>query len=603
MEALEKICFPLYPSSMCVLRTVPTGLKLGMASNLSGILRVGRPFGFHLIASQLLISVLAGSGAQGQLAPKGTAEAWLYSAPGTLAESYVRALENRGLMPGRSMAVRDGPRAWSLSYQQSVKAHSSEHPWQNVYRIRPVKEKLWGLLPLRALGSFNTAFPFQRGEGPVWHGKGFTHAFSGGVFGRWGPISLVVNPTWFRTENREFALAPTGIDGSGRFRSALAPASLDIPQRFGDESYQILSLGSSSLTLDMLGLTGGLSSSPQIWGPGDLHPLVMGAAAGGIPHLFLGTSAPVDLWILELDFRYMAGRTERSRWFARTDGADRENFALLNGFTVAFSPRGLTGLQLGFTRLFHQPWPSEDGMMGGLLKKPFEGILKSGLQGVDQRLDDQFFSVFSRWLVASVGAEVWLEWVRGDHSVDARWLLLEPEDFGGYAAGFRKTWGTGSTLTVFRAESIVSGPTHRERGGARINNERFYWGHAPHPIYIDSSSRIGSWTHRGQLMTTVAGPFGNGQSIGVDRFHSEGHWSLSFDRSIVSEQPAAAMPSGEGISDVLYVVSANSTRFLGQWDMGLGLDWVMNLNRHFESDTMNFRLQAKVTRRFASFEH
>ena len=419
---------------MCVLRTMPPGLKLGLALALSRILSVVRAFGFHLIASQLLMSGLAASGAQGQSTPKGTAEAWLYSAPGTLAESYVRALENRGLIPGRSMAVRDGPRAWSLSYQESLEEYSSRHPWQNVYRIRPVKEKLWGLLPLRALGSFNTAFPFQRGEGPVWHGKGFTHAFSAGGFGRWGPIALVVNPSWFRAENREFALAPTGIDGSGRFRSALAPTSLDIPQRFGDGSYQLLSLGSSSLTLDMFGLTGGLSSSPQTWGPGDLHPLVMGAAAGGIPHLFVGTSAPVDLWIMELDFRYMVGRTERTQWFGQTGAPDSEKFAFLNGFTFALSPRGLGGLQLGATRLFHQPWPLEPGMTISLLKKPFEGILKSGLQGVDQRLDDQFVSVFSRWLFASVGAEIWLEWVRGDHSVDARWLMLEPEDFGGYAA-------------------------------------------------------------------------------------------------------------------------------------------------------------------------
>ena len=137
--------------------------------------------------------------------------------------------------------------------------------------------------------------------------------------------------------------------------------------------------------------------------------------AGGIPHLFVGTSAPVDLWIMELDFRYMAGRTERSRWFARTDGADRENFALLNGFTVAFSPRGLTGLQLGLTRLFHQPWPSEPGMKISLLKKPFEGILKSGLQGVDQRLDDQFVSVFyglGHYLIHPVLELAFRQWIK-----------------------------------------------------------------------------------------------------------------------------------------------------------------------------------------------
>ena len=130
------------------------------------------------------------------------------------------------------------------------------------------------------------------------------------------------------------------------------------------------------------------------------------------------------------------------------------------------------------------------------------------------------------------------------------------------------------------------------------------WGHYPGAIYGNSSYRIGGWTHRGQLLTTSAGPFGNGQSFGMDHYSPNGHWSLSVDRSIVREQPAAARPSGEGVSDVLYVVSASSTRFLDRWDIGLGIDWVMNLNRHLNraSDAMNIRLQATVSRRFSVFD-
>ena len=90
----------------------------------------------------------------------------------------------------------------------------------------------------------------------------------------------------------------------------------------------------------------------------------------------------------------------------------------------------------------------------------------------------------------------------------------------------------------------------------------------------------------------------------MDHYSPNGHWSLSVDRSIVREQPAAARPSGEGVSDVLYVVSASSTRFLDRWDIGLGIDWVMNLNRHLNraSDAMNIRLQATVSRRFSVFD-
>ena len=528
--------------------------------------------------------------AESQDAPPTVEAAWLFPVPGTAAERYVRTLENVGLLPARSLSVRDGAESWRLRPREASSVFEFTPPWVDTYHPGPISEARSGLLPVQLQSSFNTAFPFQRGEGAVWHGRGFTHSLQGGVFGHWGPFSLVLNPIWFRAENQGFSLASNGMDGDGQFRSPLAPRKLDQPQRFGEDPYQAFSLGSSSLRISLSKLTVGVSTTPQQWGPGDVHPLVMGAAAGGIPHAFGGTNAPVGVGVGTIDLRYMAGRTERSDWFGLT-GQDR--FALLNGFVLTFRPRWISGLELGATRLFHSPWPSDDQSMRDLLVKPFEGVLKAGLQGTDNRVDDQFASVFARWLIVPAGAEVWFEFVRGDHSVDLRWLTVEPEDFGGYAVGLRKTWRSESVLTVFRAESIVSGATHRERGGARLSlSDR------AGPLYPQSSPLIGGWTHRGQLLTTSAGPFGNGQSLGVDRYMESGAWSLGLDRSIVRDRTLGPVPDAAGDIDVLYVASGSWSRFLGKWDATAALDWALNLNRYLGSDETNLRFRVTASRRF-----
>jgi len=543
---------------------------------------------FRVCAALAVCGVVLSESATGQAVTSDSIRPWLMPVPGSTAEGYVRSLEIGGLLPQRSVAVRDG-------FEQWVGVEGSEPagfgPWAGVYRSVPSDSARWGLLPARAMTAFNSAFPYQRGEGPVWYGRGFTHAVEAGVHVRWGPLRAVFNPLWFRAENEPFELAQTRSgEGDSVLQSPLQTAGLDVPQRFGRGGYQELVLGSSTLRLDLAGVSLGLSSAPQKWGPGDLHPMVLGDAAGGVPHFFAGTQRPIPVLIGRLSVRYVAARTRQSQWSMEGELA-RER--LLNGLVVALQPGGLSGLEVGGTRLFHSPWPEGNSEMEALLLRPFEGVLKGGLSETDRRVDDQFASIFFRWVQPSAHFEIFGEYARVDHSWDARVAVLEPDDIAGYTLGFRKVWVSDSQhMTALRGESIVSGSTHRERGGARLYlAERAF-------VFYAGAGGLGGLTHRGLVLTTAAGAYGNAQSLGLDRYSSEGRWTLEVDRTVVRDETLGVAPDEPAGPDVLYALTGELSRFVGAWDVELSSSWLLNLNRYLARDASSVRLRLIVSRRF-----
>lgn len=542
----------------------------------------------RVCVSLILFFGLTAGAVRGQTVTPDSILPWLMPVPGSRAEGYVRSLEVAGLTHARGIAVRDGFEQWVGT---EASGRSEAGPWARVYGAVPSDATWWGLLPARMTTAYNSAFPYQRGGGPVWYGRGFTSVVEAGIHLRLGPFRAVMNPLLFRAANASFDLAPTGgSEGDLELRSPLDPARLDAPQRFGFGPYQRLGLGAAALRFDAVGLSLGLSAGPQKWGPGDLHPMILGDAAGGVPHAMIGTQRPVPVFIGLLSARYMAGRTTQSDWFQQEAAAHER---LLNGFVISLQPRGLAGLEVGASRLFHSEWPEGGADMKTLLLRPFEGFLKGQLSGVDQRVDEQYASLFFRWLPGSSSFEIFGEYMRVDHSWDARIAVLEPDDQSAYMLGLRKVLGRQpQRLTTLRAETIVSGSTHRERGGARV--EAAY---RSRPVYWDAR-RIGGLTHRGLLLTTTAGAYANAQSLGLDRYSPEGRLTLEVDRSVVRDETLGVVPDEPAGPDVLYAFTGELSRFVGAWDLEVSSSWILNLNRYLTRDASSVRFRLMVSRRF-----
>ncbi|MGI9091096.1 MAG: capsule assembly Wzi family protein [Gemmatimonadaceae bacterium] len=399
------------------------------------------------------------------------------SAGGEL-DNYLRYLQTIGRVPLGSWSLR----TFSAPEVDSLTNVRGAHPWAQDWLFRrPAGARNFTVLPLAAAGHFNSAFPFGSNDGPMWAGRGLTTSLEGGVAFAWGPLSAGLDPIVFRAENRTFPLQPNSLTGDGRFASGDFPTSVDRPQRFGDGAYSQFDFGQSTARIDWLGVTIGISTANQWWGPATVFPVIVGNNAAGVPHVFLGTERPTNIGIGRVQARVVYGLERQSDFspvvdpdtFTDADHPGRRRF--MSGLVLTFSPKPIPGLELGAARYFHQAWFGSIGSRE--LRSPFEGILKTSIgQGVSipeagsqDALKNQLASVFGRWVLPHSGFEVYAEYGHEDHNYDIRDLLEEPDHSRIAMAGVRKVFPRGDRkFSAFRAEFIDgSAPTllrHRDEG-------------------------------------------------------------------------------------------------------------------------------------------
>ncbi len=411
-------------------------------------------------------------------------------------DNYVRYLQTLGKVPLGAWGLRP----FSAPEVDSLSKISGAHPWRRTWMFKSDSAHHFSVLPLAANVGFNSAFPWGSNDGAVWAGRGVTTSLQGGVAAAWGPISLVLDPVVFSAQNSSFKLQPNGQTGNGRFANGDFPSEVDLPQRFGDGAYSRFDWGQSTLRIDWFGVSAGVSTANQYWGPATVFPVILGNNAAGIPHVFVGTERPTNIGIGKVQARVVYG-LERQSAFSPVVGPDTFTDAnhagtkrFMSGLVVTFSPAPIPGLELGAARFFHQAWFGRIG--SAELKSPFEGILKSSLArgvalpGIDDKdaLKNQLASLFGRWVLPHSGFEFYAEYGHEDHNADIRDLQSEPDHSRIAMVGFRKAFVTSdTTFHALRAEYIDgTAPTlnrHRDEG----------------LIYVHSPLRQGH-TEDGQLL-------------------------------------------------------------------------------------------------------
>jgi hypothetical protein len=390
-------------------------------------------------------------------------------------DNYLRYLQTMGRVPLDAWGLRP----FSAAEVDSLSKVNGAHPWTSSWMFSSDSAHHFSVLPLTAKAGFNSAFPWGGNDFGVWAGRGLTSSVSGGVAAAWGPISLVLDPMVFRAENTSFTLVPNGETGMGRFAHGFAPNNVDLPQRFGNGPYSRFDWGQSTLRINWMGVTAGISSANQYWGPATVFPVILGNNAPGIPHVFFGTERPINIGIGRVQGRVVYGIESQSEFSpvvgpdtftdANTPGTRR----FMSGLVATFSPAPIPGLELGAARFFHQAWTGHIG--SSELESPFEGILKNSLPtgvvlpgaGGQDALKNQLASVFGRWVLPHSGFELYAEYGHEDHNADLRDLESEPDHSRIAMVGFRKAFmRSDTTFSALRAEYIdASEPTlARNRG-------------------------------------------------------------------------------------------------------------------------------------------
>jgi hypothetical protein len=245
-----------------------------------------------------------------------------------------------------------------------------------------------------------------------------------------------------------------------------------------------------------------------------------------------------------------------------------------------FQPTGFPGLEVGFTRFYQVAWP-DSGLTTAYFSHLFEGLFKRRLgrpfappnPGSNTSSDNQLASVFARWTLPHSGFEVYGEYGREDHNVDAHDLILEPDHVGAYGVGVRKAWRSDQTVHGVQVE-IVNFETNT------LARHR-----ASDAFYVHEFTPQGH-TISGQLLATGIGVRnGAGATARLERFARNGGWSASWSRLAARERPDS--PD----YDVQHVVSVRRLLFRGASTLRAGVTTVYDLNRDFGADRVNVRAE------------
>jgi hypothetical protein len=294
-------------------------------------------------------------------------------------------------------------------------------------------------------------------DGAVWQGRGLTAALSAGVQVRAPWVSLALRPVAFWAQNLVFE--PFVAAPSGDFRNTQTAFAIDLPFRFGASSYARLDGGESWIRVGPSRAGVGFTTASQQWGPAHFYPLLMGTEAGGYPRVFVETR-DVPLWIGRASVQWTVGRLEASH-VSRGQPGERSRIA--SAAVGSFSPKGFPGVELGAGRFYHKRWPKLAAVRRHDALLPLEDLYSGGSPYDEGGSSNQLASVFASVAPPGSGVQVYGEYLREDHSIDARDLTVEPDHSGAYTVGMRGVWRRAGGANVFTIESTDGRYTHLHR--------------------------------------------------------------------------------------------------------------------------------------------
>ncbi|MBB5218409.1 hypothetical protein DYE49_05290 [Treponema rectale] len=359
--------------------------------------------------------------------------------------------------------------------------------------------------------SYNTTAPYGQNDGALWQGKGYNTSFSAGARIECCGLEATFKPQLCWSQNLNFDTLP-GTYGSiwsyfwGEPGDS-ASASIDLPQRFGDTSFWNFDWGESEIRYSWNTFTLGFGTQNPWLGPAWLNPMLGSNNAGGYPKLDLGLrKTRLVLPIINADAgfieaRLWTGRLEESDYF---DSNKSNDYRMLTGISLSYSPSFLEGLTLGINRIFMTTWNSKNLKYIGRLFKISHGNDTTG-DGEDQK-----FAVYMDWLFPSAGFEFYGE-VGIDDYTDKK--ISNPFHTAIYTFGLKKS------LNLYLSKKITGELIFEFSNFEMSQDFQFEWQYGG---YYTHSKITQGYTNRGQILGAGSGYAGNSQFLGLRIYYQKG---------------------------------------------------------------------------------
>lgn len=375
-------------------------------------------------------------------------------------------------------------------------------------------------MPLSWKHQYNSDHPEGLNDGAMITARGYQTMLSGGLFAKYKFISVQFNPEFVYAENKNFQGFSDELPDSywAKYYKDILK-TIDIPERFGKNTYREAFLGQSSIRLNGKSISFGLSNENLWWGPGMQNALLMTNNAPGFMHVTLNTTKPIHTWLGSFEGQIIGGRLESSGY----PGIDsvqlashrvtyiqkKQDWRYINGMVLTYQPRWLPGLFLGVTRSFISYADDLGNDVTNYLPVVipiFKKALGNTTEDAIQR--DQLASLFFRWMAPKSHMEFYMEYGREDHSYDVTDFLLEPNHSMAIIAGFRKL----TPINKHKDEFIDIQAEITQLGRDLSSSYRSYnsaTGWYGHGLVLDG------YTHNGQYLGAGIGTSSNMQSMSI----------------------------------------------------------------------------------------
>lgn len=359
--------------------------------------------------------------------------------------------------------------------------------------------------------TINSRFPNSQNNGAAWYGRGMNMELQGGFYIRSPYLTLDLRPHLIHQQNNDFLRPRFVLRRGGEFLYQPTEYSLyiDLPYRFGPESYTTIDWGSSSLRAHYKNWEAGVSSEPLWWGPVNRYPLIMSNNAPGVHHFFINSRQPMMVpFIGKVSFRWVLGYPQESEYYAG-ESAGFKRF--INALNLAYQPSFFENLTIGLTRVFHIY--EEDGVtvdQVSIILGPIRKISLIQTQGEDEerQIRNQLISVYAHLRMPEANAEIYGEFFREDHSFDFRDFFNQPHHNSAYAFGFQKVI-FGPWADFYKVNMEITNLTV-----SQIQQVR------PQAFFYDHTRIQQGHTNRGQVMGAAIGPGSNSQYIDLEAYHN-----------------------------------------------------------------------------------
>jgi hypothetical protein len=354
---------------------------------------------------------------------------------------------------------------------------------------------------------WNSDLPYGPNAGALWAGRGTSALVRAGVDARLGRVRLVLLPEATASQNAAFAFRRSFANGRSPYANpwwangSPPNPSIDLPSRFGDASWRLLSPGQSSLTVAAGPVTLGVASENEWWGPGVQNALLLSNDAEGFPHALVRTTHPVRTRMGDFEARALLGALTPSLYLDSVPTTTRRSFSAA---AVTWRPRFAPQLTMGLARTA----VASIGGWSDLAARAADVLTAWPTRSGDSIVRpeaDTYSSLFGRWVSAPGHVEVYGEVARERAPHNVRELLAAPHDGQALTLGasvFRPIGAARQLRVRSEVTTLEQSVALRDRGVAV-------------PFYTGLATREG-YTHRGQLLGATIGPGSSSQWLAVD---------------------------------------------------------------------------------------